>query len=71
MNLSNLQPAEGSTHNQNKRVGRGDGGGVGSWLGKAVVRTGGATYMVGEDVGSGVGVTVGTNVGNGVGTGVG
>jgi large subunit ribosomal protein L15 len=23
MNLSNLQPAEGSTHNQNKRLGRG------------------------------------------------
>ena len=29
MNLSNLQPAEGSTHNQNKRVGRGDGSGKG------------------------------------------
>ena len=25
MNLSNLQPAEGSVHNQNKRVGRGEG----------------------------------------------
>jgi large subunit ribosomal protein L15 len=25
MNLSNLQPAEGSTHNQNKRLGRGEG----------------------------------------------
>ena len=24
MNLSNLQPAEGSTHNQNKRLGRGE-----------------------------------------------
>jgi len=29
MNLSNLQPAEGSTHNQNKRVGRGEGSGKG------------------------------------------
>ena len=29
MNLSNLQPAEGSTHNQNKRVGRGQGSGKG------------------------------------------
>jgi large subunit ribosomal protein L15 len=27
MNLSNLQPAEGSTHNQNKRLGRGEGSG--------------------------------------------
>jgi large subunit ribosomal protein L15 len=26
MNLSNLQPAEGSTHNQNKRLGRGGSG---------------------------------------------
>ena len=25
MNLSNLQPAEGATHNQNKRLGRGEG----------------------------------------------
>jgi large subunit ribosomal protein L15 len=25
MNLSNLQPAEGSTHSQNKRLGRGEG----------------------------------------------
>ncbi len=29
MNLHNLQPAEGSTHNQNKRVGRGEGSGKG------------------------------------------
>ncbi|CAM3389252.1 Large ribosomal subunit protein uL15 [Flavobacterium longum] len=29
MNLSNLQPAQGSTHNQNKRVGRGEGSGKG------------------------------------------
>lgn len=29
MNLSNLQPAEGSNHNQNKRVGRGEGSGKG------------------------------------------
>ncbi|HEU4497188.1 MAG TPA: 50S ribosomal protein L15 [Flavobacterium sp.] len=29
MDLSNLQPAEGSTHNQNKRVGRGEGSGKG------------------------------------------
>jgi large subunit ribosomal protein L15 len=29
MNLSNLQPATGSTHNQNKRVGRGEGSGKG------------------------------------------
>ena len=29
MNLSNLQPAEGSTHNQNKRVGGGQGSGKG------------------------------------------
>lgn len=29
MNLSNLQPAEGATHNQNKRVGRGEGSGKG------------------------------------------
>jgi large subunit ribosomal protein L15 len=29
MNLSNLQPANGSTHNQNKRVGRGEGSGKG------------------------------------------
>ena len=29
MNLSNLQPAEGSTHNQNKRGGRGEGSGKG------------------------------------------
>ena len=29
MNLSNLQPAEGSTRNQNKRVGRGEGSGKG------------------------------------------
>ena len=29
MNLSNLQPAEGSTHNQNKRFGRGEGSGKG------------------------------------------
>ena len=29
MNLSNLQPAEGSTHNQSKRVGRGEGSGKG------------------------------------------
>ena len=29
MNLSNLQPAEGSTHNQNKRLGRGAGSGKG------------------------------------------
>lgn len=29
MNLSNLKPAEGSTHNQNKRVGRGEGSGKG------------------------------------------
>lgn len=29
MNLNNLQPAEGSTHNQNKRVGRGEGSGKG------------------------------------------
>ncbi|MFY8097782.1 MAG: 50S ribosomal protein L15, partial [Flavobacterium sp.] len=28
-NLSNLQPAEGSVHNQNKRVGRGEGSGKG------------------------------------------
>jgi large subunit ribosomal protein L15 len=26
MNLSNLQPAEGSTHSQNKRLGRGGSG---------------------------------------------
>ena len=29
MNLSNLQPAHGSTHNQNKRLGRGEGSGKG------------------------------------------
>lgn len=29
MDLSNLQPATGSTHNQNKRVGRGEGSGKG------------------------------------------
>lgn len=29
MNLSNLQPALGSVHNQNKRVGRGEGSGKG------------------------------------------
>jgi len=29
MNLSNLQPAAGSVHNQNKRVGRGEGSGKG------------------------------------------
>jgi len=29
MNSSNLQPAEGSTHNQNKRLGRGEGSGKG------------------------------------------
>ena len=29
MNLSNLQPAEGSVHNQHKRVGRGEGSGKG------------------------------------------
>jgi large subunit ribosomal protein L15 len=29
MNLNNLQPAEGSTHNQNKRLGRGEGSGKG------------------------------------------
>jgi large subunit ribosomal protein L15 len=29
MNLSNLQPAEGSRHNQNKRLGRGEGSGKG------------------------------------------
>lgn len=29
MDLSNLQPAAGSTHNQNKRVGRGEGSGKG------------------------------------------
>ncbi len=29
MNLSNLKPAEGSVHNQNKRVGRGQGSGKG------------------------------------------
>lgn len=29
MNLSNLQPAEGSVQNQNKRVGRGEGSGKG------------------------------------------
>ena len=29
MNLSNLQPATGSVHNQNKRVGRGEGSGKG------------------------------------------
>jgi len=29
MNLSNLQPAAGSIHNQNKRVGRGEGSGKG------------------------------------------
>ncbi|MFL9845791.1 50S ribosomal protein L15 [Flavobacterium rhizosphaerae] len=29
MDLSNLQPAEGSVHNQNKRVGRGQGSGKG------------------------------------------
>jgi large subunit ribosomal protein L15 len=29
MDLSNLKPAEGSTHNQNKRVGRGEGSGKG------------------------------------------
>ena len=29
MNLSNLQPAEGSTHNQNKRLGRGEASGKG------------------------------------------
>jgi hypothetical protein len=32
MNLSNLQPAEGSTHNQNKRLGRGEGSGKGGTL---------------------------------------
>jgi large subunit ribosomal protein L15 len=30
MNLSNLQPVEGSTHNQNKRLGRGEGSGGGT-----------------------------------------
>lgn len=34
MNLSNLQPAEGSTHNQNKRVGRGEGSGKGGTAAK-------------------------------------
>jgi large subunit ribosomal protein L15 len=29
MNLSNLQPADGATHNQNKRLGRGEGSGKG------------------------------------------
>lgn len=29
MNVSNLQPASGSVHNQNKRVGRGEGSGKG------------------------------------------
>lgn len=29
MNLSNLKPAEGSVHNKNKRVGRGEGSGKG------------------------------------------
>jgi large subunit ribosomal protein L15 len=29
MNLSNLQPAEGSTHSQNKRLGRGRSSGKG------------------------------------------
>src|SRR5690554_6590891 len=29
MNLINLKPAEGSVHNQNKRVGRGEGSGKG------------------------------------------
>jgi large subunit ribosomal protein L15 len=29
MNLNNLQPAEGSVHNKNKRVGRGEGSGKG------------------------------------------
>lgn len=29
MNLSNLQPAKGSVHNQNKRLGRGEGSGKG------------------------------------------
>ncbi|WP_413511429.1 50S ribosomal protein L15 [Myroides odoratus] len=29
MNLSNLQPANGSVHNQNKRLGRGEGSGKG------------------------------------------
>ena len=29
MNFSNLQPADGSTHNQNKRLGRGQGSGKG------------------------------------------
>ena len=29
MNLSNLQPAEGATHKQNKRLGRGEGSGKG------------------------------------------
>ena len=29
MKLSNLQPAEGDTHNQNKRLGRGEGSGKG------------------------------------------
>mgnify|MGYP006146904803 FL=1 len=29
MNLSNLQPAEGSVHNKNKRLGRGEGSGKG------------------------------------------
>ena len=29
MNLNNLQPAEGSVHNMNKRVGRGEGSGKG------------------------------------------
>ena len=29
MNLSNLKPADGSVHNQNKRVGRGEGSGKG------------------------------------------
>jgi large subunit ribosomal protein L15 len=29
MNLSNLQPAAGSTHNKNKRLGRGEGSGKG------------------------------------------
>ena len=34
MNLSNLQPAEGSTHNQNKRLGRGEGSGKGGTSGR-------------------------------------
>jgi large subunit ribosomal protein L15 len=32
MNLSNLQPAEGSTHSQNKGLGRGEGSGKGGTL---------------------------------------